>query len=199
MSSIFDLLTEQLAGDGLAKIQRQLGADGATTAKAVPAALGTLMGALAKNSAGSDGAEALLGALSRDHDGGLLDNLSGYLSNPTEDVGDGILRHVLGSKRTSVESNLGKSVGLDSGSSAKLLAMLAPLVMGALGKAQRQGQLDASGVASVLGQERQVIDKKMPGGMGILGSLLDQDGDGSISDDVAKIGGGLLKNLLGKR
>jgi hypothetical protein len=34
---------------------------------------------------------------------------------------------------------------------------------------------------------------------GMLGSLLDQDGDGSIADDVAKLGGGLLKNLLGKR
>ena len=199
MSSIFDLLTDKLAGEGLAKIQQQLGTDGATTAKAVPAALGTLMGALAKNSSQSDGAEALAGALSRDHDGGLLDNLSGYLSSPNEAVGNGILRHVLGDKRNSVESGLGQSLGLDSGSTAKLLAMLAPLVMGALGKAQRQGNLDARSMASVLGEERSSITKKMPDGMGMLGSLLDQDGDGSITDDVAKLGGGLLKNLLGRR
>lgn len=198
MSSIFDLLTEQLAGDGLSQIQRQLGADSATTAKAVPAALGTLMGALQKNSA-SGGAEALLGALARDHDGGVLDNLSGYLSNPDEATGNGILRHVLGERRGAVESNLGQSLGLDSGSAAKLLAMLAPLVMGALGKAQRSGQLDAGAVTSMLGQERQVIQQKAPDGLGLLGSLLDQDGDGSIADDVAKIGGGFLKNLLGKR
>jgi hypothetical protein len=200
MSSIFDLLTEQLAGDGLSKIQQQLGSDSATTAKAVPAALGTLMSALAKNSAGSGGAEALLGALSKDHDGVLLDNLSGYLSKPDQSMGDGILRHVLGSKRGSVESNLGQSLGLDSGSTAKLLSMLAPLVMGALGKAQRQGQLDARGVAETLGQERHTVEKRLPSGMGgMLGSLLDQDGDGSITDDVAKLGGGLLKKLLGKR
>ena len=200
MSSIFDLLTEQLAGDGLSKIQQQLGTDSATTAKAVPAALGTLMGALAKNSSGGGGAEALLGALSRDHDGALLDNLSGYLSKPDESTGNGILRHVLGSKRGTVESNLGQSLGLDSGSTAKLMAMLAPLVMGALGKAQRQGNLDARGVADALGQERRTVEKRLPSGMGgMLGSLLDQDGDGSIADDVAKLGGGLLKNLLGKR
>jgi hypothetical protein len=158
------------------------------------------MSALAKNSSGSGGAEALLGALNRDHDGALLDNLTGYLSKPDEKTGDGILGHVLGSQRRSVESTLGQSLGLDAGSTSKLLAILAPLVMGALGKAQRQGGLDARGVAETLGQERRTVEKKLPAGMGgMLGSLLDQDGDGSIADDVAKLGGGLLKNLLGKR
>lgn len=199
MSSIFDLLSQQLAGDRLGEIQQQLGTDRATAEKAVPAALGTLMGALAKNSSGGSGAEALLGALVRDHDGGVLDNLSGYLSSPDEATGNGILKHVLGGKRGAVESSLGHSVGLDSQSTAKLLAMLAPLVMGALGKTQRQGKLDARDLGSMLGQERRTVEQKMPGGGSLLGSLLDQDGDGSISDDVAKIGGGLLKNLLGRR
>ncbi|MDH3254128.1 MAG: DUF937 domain-containing protein [Acidobacteriota bacterium] len=199
MSSIFDLLSQQLAGDGLSRIQQQLGTDEATTAKAVPAALGTLMGALAKNSAGGGGADALLGALSRDHDGSILDNLAGHLTSPDENVGSGILRHVLGSKQSTVEAGLGQSVGLDAGSSAKLLAMLAPVVMGALGRTQRQSNLDAGGLASILGQERQELSNKVPGGLGMLGSLLDQDGDGKIVDDVAKLGGGLLKNLLGRR
>lgn len=199
MSSVFELLTQQIADGGLSKIQQQLGTDEATTAKAVPAALGTLMSALAKNSASSGGAEALLGALTRDHDGGILDNLTDHLSRPNETVGNGILKHVLGNKQNSVQAGLGQSVGLDAGSSAKLLAMLAPLVMGALGKAQRSGGLDAGAVASMLGQEKEIVAKKLPADLGMLGSLLDQDGDGSIADDVAKLGGGLLKNFLGRR
>ena len=33
----------------------------------------------------------------------------------------------------------------------------------------------------------------------MLGSLLDRDGDGDIKDDVAKIGGSLLKSFLKRR
>ena len=199
MSSIFDMLTQQLAGGGLEQIAERLGADRSTTEKAVPAALGTLMSALAANSARGGGADALHGAIAKDHDGSVLDDLSGYLRSPREDDGKGILRHVLGSKEASVEAGLGQSLGLDQQSTAKLLGMLAPLVMGALGKARQQNQLDASGLASVLGAERQEAAKKLPSDLGLLGSLLDQDGDGQIGDDVAKLGGGLLKNLLGRR
>ena len=41
--------------------------------------------------------------------------------------------------------------------------------------------------------ERQAPD------LGVLGSLLDADGDGDIKDDVARLGGSLLKSFLGKR
>jgi len=199
MSSIFELLTSQLGNDGLARIQQQLGADEATTAKAVPAAVGTLMSALAKNSSRGGGADALLGALVRDHDGSVLDNLSAHLERPDETAGNGILRHVLAEKRGSVEAGLGQAVGLDAGSAGKLLTMLAPLVMGALGKAQRSSNLDARSLSSMLGEERQQVTRKMPEGLDMLSSLLDRDGDGSITDDVAKMGGGLLKSLLGRR
>ena len=199
MSSIFDLLAEQVTAGGMDAIQRQLGTDEATTRKAVPAALGTLLGALANNSTQSSGAEALLGALKRDHDGGLLDNLSGYLANPQEAIGTGILKHVLGGNRGSVENSLGQSLGLDSRSAGKLLTMLAPVVMSALGRARREQSLDAGSLASMLGGERKRVTQKAPDGLGALGSLLDQDGDGQIGDDVAKLGAGLLKNFLSRR
>ena len=34
---------------------------------------------------------------------------------------------------------------------------------------------------------------------GMLGQLLDQDGDGSVADDIAKLGTGLLGSLFRKR
>jgi hypothetical protein len=89
-------------------------ADSATTAKAVPAAVGTLMGALARNSSGEAGAEALLGALTRDHDGGLLNNLSGYLSQPDETTGNGILKHVLAGNRSKLAHRDGLGEPLDA-------------------------------------------------------------------------------------
>jgi hypothetical protein len=196
MSSLFDLLSQEVISGGLGQIQSQLGTDENTARQAVPAALGALMGALARNSSRGRGADDLLGALTRDHDGSVLDNLQGYLSAPQEDVGNGILRHVLGGNRGSVEASLGQALGLDSGSIGRLLTMLAPLVMGALGRTQRQQHLDSGGLASLLGGERREISNQFPQGLGVLESLLDQDGDGQIADDVAKLGAGLLKNLF---
>jgi hypothetical protein len=59
--------------------------------------------------------------------------------------------------------------------------MAAPLVMGFLGRSQKKESLDVGALASLLGQ------------------LLDADGDGDIADDVAKIGGGLLSKLFGRK
>ncbi len=201
MNSIFEMVTSQLGSGQLGQIQSQVGLDEGTARKAVPAAVGTLLGALAKNSQNSSGAEALLGALSRDHDGSILDNLSGALGSPQEvSAGEGILKHVLGGKRAAVENGLGQSLGVNQQQMGQLLAMLAPVIMGALGKARREQGFDAGSLAKTLGHERSSLEHKMPSGMGGLGSLLDADGDGSIVDDLAKkAAGGFFKKLLGGR
>ncbi len=80
----------------------------------------------------------------------------------------------------------------------KLLPMLAPVVMGALGRQKRQRGLDAGGLASMLGAERSDMERANPAA-GMLGKLLDQDGDGSAVDDIARLGKGLLGGLFGGR
>lgn len=201
MNSLFDLVTSQLGTSQLGQIQNQVGLDENTARKAVPAAVGTLLGALAKNSQNSSGAEALLGALSRDHDGSILNDLSGALGNrQTLSAGDGILKHVLGGRRAAVENGLGQSLGVNQQQMSQLLAMLAPVILGALGKAKKEQGFDAGSLARSLGQERSALERKMPSGLGGLGSLLDADGDGSIVDDLAKkAAGGFFKRLLGGR
>ena len=195
MSSIFEALTEQLGGAALDQISGQIGADRSTTEKAMPAALGSLMAALAGNAAKGDGAKALDNALARDHDGGLLDDLGGFLSNPSG--GTGILKHVLGGKQPAVEAGISQSTGLDAAAVGQLLKTLAPVVMGALGKERRRGGLDAGSLAGMLANERRQVAKRAPAGSDLLTSILDADGDGQIIDDLAsKVGGGLLGNLL---
>ena len=80
----------------------------------------------------------------------------------------------------------------------KILAMVAPLVMGALGRTQRQQGLDASGLAAMLGREREAVRQTSPDQVGLLTQLLDADDDGSVIDDVAKLGSGLLGGLFKK-
>jgi hypothetical protein len=67
--------------------------------------------------------------------------------------------------------------------------------MGALGRAQRNGNLGAGGLAGVLGMERDALGASAPGVLGVISRLLDRDHDGSVLDDV----GGMLGGLLGRR
>jgi len=68
----------QIAGPALGQISGQIGADPQSTQTAVSAALPLLLGALARNASQPGGAEALAGALGRDHDGSVLDHVAGF-------------------------------------------------------------------------------------------------------------------------
>ncbi len=199
MSSIVEMLIQQVGGaEQVSQMSKHLGVDTRATQQAVGAALPVLLGALARNAAKSDGAAALNRALDR-HDGTVLDNLGAFLQSPDVADGEGILRHALGERRPAVEAGVSKASGLDPSVVGKLLPMLAPLVMGALGRQRRQQSLDTGGLASMLSTERQQMEQANPA-IGMLGKLLDQDGDGSIVDDIAgKLGKGLLGGLFGGR
>lgn len=196
--SLLEMLTDQLAGAPTSQIGHQLGTDEGAAGKAIRAALPLLMSALANNATRTEGAQSLASALDRDHDGSVLDDVAGFLSSPDTRTGDGILRHTLGERRVAVEQELGKRTGLDSAAIAQLLPMLAPLVMGALGRAKRQESLDTGGLASMLTNERRQAES-MSGSLDLLTLLLDSDRDGHVADDLSQAGVGLLGRLLRRR
>lgn len=225
MSSLLEMVASQLQGSNLDQISQALGVDPGTAQNAVNAALPVLLGGLAKNASTPDGAQALANALDRDHDGSMLDNVGGLLGgllggggqggglgsllgmatemlggggggvNPRAANGDGILGHIFGDRRGTVEQGVAKASGLDLGQIAKLLPILAPMVMAALGKTKRQQGLDAGGLAEVLGQQRASVQQQ--GGLGGLLNLIDLDGDGNALEEITQIGGGLLGSLFG--
>ena len=198
--SVLDLVMNSLGGRAKEQVSRRIGADERSTEQALGAAVPLLLQALQRNAQRPEGADALAGALERDHDGSLLDNLTGFLQQPEQGNGAGILGHVLGGKRRTVETGLAKSTGLDSSQVGNLLEMVAPIVLGALGKKKRQDDLGAGGLGDLLGRERERVARREPQAADLLTSLLDQDGDGSVLDDIAgKLGGGLLGKFFGGR
>jgi hypothetical protein len=185
------MLQQRLGTDAVQQISRQLGTDHGTTESAVAAALPMLVGALAHNAQDPNQAGALANALNRDHDGSILNDVAGYLGGGATRDGSSILGHIFGGQQQSVETGLGHMAGLDPAKAGTLLAMLAPLVMGALGKAQRDGKLDPGGLAGMLGAEHQQAADAAPGVMGMLSKFLDRNHDGSVIDDI----GGMLGKL----
>jgi hypothetical protein len=192
--SLLDMLQQQLGSGAVNQISRKLGADPGTTGNAIDAALPLLLTAMARNTAQGSEAQSLDSAVSQDHDGSILDDVPGYLNQAERGPGAGILRHVLGGRQQTVQTGLSQATGLDSGKTAQLLTMLAPLVMGALGRAKREKQLDTNGLSTLLTGEQERLRETAPGVMGALSRFLDHDNDGSVMDDVS----GMLGKAFGK-
>ena len=95
-----------------------------------------------------------------------------------------------------MEAGISRASGLDLSSVARLLPMLAPVVLGAIGKMQRQGGFDAHGLSNELSGERQRVAQANPDAMSSIESLLDGNYDGQVMDDVVKIGSSLLDSFL---
>lgn len=193
MSFITDMLVQQLSGNAASQISQKLGVDKGTATQAIAMAAPLLMSALARNASNPEGVKTLYQALDQDHDGNILDDVSGFLGgNPQAANGAGILGHVLGDKLGAVQNGLAQQTGLDANASGQLLEMLAPLVMGALGQTQKQQGLDVSGLSDLLGNHQQAAQASSPDMMGVLGGLLDMNKDGNVMDDVGRIAGQLF-------
>ena len=183
------MLTEQLAGDNLSTLSKQLGVNENQASSAIAAALPMIVGALARNAASPDGAASLHNALQKDHDGSILNNLGGFLGSQDNGPGAGILKHVFGSNLGSVIGALGQSSGLGNQKAGSLLENLAPIVLGQLGKQTRSGGLDMGALASMLGGETKNINSSTgAAALSMLNSFLDKNGDGSALDEI----GGML-------
>lgn len=196
-ASIVTEIQKQLGPDAVENIGRQLGADTQTTSNAIGMALPMLLGGLAKNASDPQGASSLNQALSA-HDGSILDNLGGLFQNPGASAGGAILGHILGGKRAPVEQGIGKATGMNSAQIGQLLVMLAPIVMGVLGRMKQKQGLDERQIPDVLNQSRAEIEQRAPE-TSVLGRILDQDNDGSIADDIARMGSSVLGGMFGRR
>lgn len=131
-ATLSDELFAQLQGAPIQQISQQLGTDAAQTREAVGAALPMLLGSLGQNASQPQGAEALFGALQRDHAGGgadlggLLGSLLGGGASAGQADGAGILGHIFGGNQQRAEDTLGQATGLGGNNAANLLKMLAP-------------------------------------------------------------------------
>ena len=193
MFSLQDLLGQEQGNQAVDQISQNLGANHTNVNSAIQMALPMLLGGLARNASDPQGAESLNQALERDHSGGgLLDSLSDFLGGGTNtaDVtpqtnGIGILEHVLGNRQTDAAQAVSENSGLDIGQVSQLLTILAPIVMSYLGRQKQQENLDAGGLSNWLGGQNEQIQQSPQGGL--LNSILDRDGDGSIIDDLASM------------
>jgi hypothetical protein len=189
---LMGILNNAFNSDTIKQISLQLGADEGLTADAIQTALPMLLGGLANSSSSQSGASSLLTALDRDHDGSILDDMGGFLDDYLSGRGAGILSHIFGAQEGAVERGVSSASGLELSKVGPLLLMLAPIVMGALGRARREQGIGASDLPRELGAAAQQTGGNQ-GLLGALSSMFDMNRDGSAVDDVA----GMLSRAVG--
>lgn len=175
-----------LQGQDLGQLAEQVGGNEGQVKNGVMAALPAMLTALSKNTGTEKGAQELNNALETKHDGSILNNLSGYLSNPDLKDGAGILNHLFGSQTSNVANAVSQSSGLDSNGSMKMLQMLAPILMGMLGQQKKQNNLDAEGIGNLTSMLASNFGSEA-GASGIMEAvtnLLDANKDGNVMDDI---------------
>ena len=210
MSGIMNLLGGDLGTSLIEGLSSQTGQSKSNTSNLLNVAMPVLMQAMQRNVSSPKGAAGLIGALSNKHDGSILNNLdqifSGSSASAIEEDGGKILGHVFGNRQQNIQNALSKQSGVDASSVSKILKIAAPVVMGLLGKQQRQASVtDASGLTNMLGG---LIGGNFHNNkQNFFESILDADNDGSIVDDVAGVVlgksnndiGGLLGKLFNKK
>ena len=206
-----DLLS-RLSGAPAQQIAQRLGVTPAMANGAISAALPLLLGALGRNASQPQGAQDLFGALKehqdRDIDGTLDAALGGDAQGPQ------ILGHMFGSRQPRAERAVGQVAGIGQDKAGMLLRWLAPVAMAYLAKktfdmrnptpAQESERTDTGQatpspqvLGDVLQQETRHVEQ---GSGGLLGAVMDRDGDGDVDfSDLLKAGGSLLGGGLGSR
>jgi hypothetical protein len=195
MAELMDTLNELLEQQ-TGQISSRIGADEAKTRNAVHAAVPALLAAFSREAERGGGIRQ---AIERDHDGAIIDQLSQYLGGDANlgvrtTNGAGILDHVLGNRQSDMQQALSAKSGLDASSIGSLLALLAPIVMGMIGKksnASPGGGFSLDDLGGILGRERQDAKSKNPD----IGDILDSFGQGSGGSSGGL--GGMLDSLLG--
>jgi len=211
--NLLDMIMSANGGASAQQAGAQLGLSQEQSQGAIAALLPAISSALKQNTAKPEGLAGLLGALQNGGHDQYLDNPQAIAQPQAVNEGNAILGHLFGSKDVSraVAGHAAQQTGMDAGILKKMLPMVAAMAMGSLSKQTRQpsmaqglaglamGQLmgggqKASGLGGLLGavlggQKRQARQQQHTHqqGLGMLGNLLDADGNGSVMDDVLKM------------
>lgn len=200
MDSLLQGMMGSFSEDIIKKVSEQAGVDPTMAKQVLEKMTPAITGALAKNTHTEGGAEKLAEILDTKHDGSVLSNPESLNQQELETDGSKILGHIFGDQTTEIEKELESQTGADEGTTKKMMATFAPLVLGALGQQKKELGLDTAGLSSVLDIATTMFSQE-GSKADVLKNMMDLDKDGQVVDDLPKLIGylGIAKNFFGKK
>ncbi|MCB1233001.1 MAG: DUF937 domain-containing protein [Verrucomicrobiae bacterium] len=183
MASLIEQLVQTHGSEVASQLSGKLGISEDKAAGLLPALAPMILGGLQRQAQEHGGADRVDHILDKHADESVLDNLGDFFSRkadePAEQADPG-LGGLLGGAGGQASQMIGNQLGLSQDQANQIIPMLAPIILGFLTRQRNQAGGGSQGQSLIMG-------------------MLDQDGDGSILDDVAGMlgGGSLLGSLLG--
>ena len=187
MANFLDDFMYSMGPDVSEQLSETLGIERNTAQQIIPQIAPLILGGLKRQKDDFGGIDRVDHILNKYGDDSVLEDLSGnFAAKAHDDSVDASLGGLLGDSGFQASNMLSKQFNLDGNIAAKIIPMLAPIVLGFLTRQRKQSSVGSTGIAD----------------------LLDRDGDGSILDDVAGLfmqgmggqssaSGGLLGKILG--
>ena len=153
MPNIIQSFTSMIKPEMISSIGKTFGVDTSKVEQAIGAAGPLLLGSLARSAGSTSGAASVMRLLPTDTDGilGSLGNFGSIIGGLMNAGGSSsVLSSVLGNGSNAIAASLSKATGFNV---TPLLGMLAPALMGIIGKTVKSTGLDAAGLSSLLTKE----------------------------------------------
>ncbi|MHB9056273.1 MAG: DUF937 domain-containing protein [Paludibacteraceae bacterium] len=188
--NLSELLNSPIGQSIVKNVAGQFGLDESQASSAVNTAIPVILGGLTRNTQTPEGAESLNNALDSKHDGSLLDNLGSILGGGNtaelQQDGGGILGHIFGNNVSAIQNGVAQKTGISLDKIGPILALLAPIVMGYLGREKSSNNVNQGGLSDLLGGLLGGGQQQSSAGglLGMISGFLDKDKDGSPIDDI---------------
>jgi OOP family OmpA-OmpF porin len=168
--SLMDAIKGYLTPDVVRSASTLVGESESSTRQTLNGAVPTVLSGLTSMASTPTGASSLATLIRDGGFGSAVDNVSSLFSGGSAtsgmlSVGSQLMGKIFGGRSSAVSDLLARSGGVSSASATSLLSLVAPLVMGVLGKRASAQGLDASGLANSLLAEKSDIAAAAPAGL----------------------------------
>jgi len=168
MSNIITELGSLVTSQIVKSAANSLGESEGGIGKVIGALAPTILGGLLNKSSDNSAFGQIFDMLGDKKNTSYLDNLGGLIGggnlahNDPKDAAGGFLGSLFGDKMGGIIDMVASIAGVKKSSTSSLLGMVAPMIMGYLGKKILKEGLSATGLASFLGGQRKNISSAMP-------------------------------------
>lgn len=169
--NLLEIVKKQISGEILQKAAAFLGEDTSASQKALNAILPSILGGVVNQSTSVSSATSFMNTLTTDgHDGSIFNSLNNLLNGGSATqglmaAGDGIVKNLFGNKTSGIVDWIASYAGIKTGSASGLMSLIAPVVMGAIGKQISGSQTGVSGLMSLLSGQTNFIKNALPAGL----------------------------------
>jgi outer membrane protein OmpA-like peptidoglycan-associated protein len=176
-TNLLETVQGYITPDVIQKASSYIGENSNATQSAMSGIVPTLIGGIASRFSSGAGPSQLMGMLQAPGAQNILQNVEGAFSGGSAtsavlNQGQNIVGSLFDGQSNAIAGSVAQQSGVSPSSATSLMALGAPLVMGALSKVVGQQGLNVGGLGGLLASQSGLISRFLPPGVGgILGSL----------------------------